>query len=107
MSLYARYSESSISVSYFSRSSALIRHSFAPTPPSSRGTWSHLPSPVSPTFGRRVRFAFGDHPGARRGRHAPHVDEGIPVLRGGPQPGQRRRVRGRAVALVIGEAVAG
>src|SRR6516162_1439069 len=126
MSLYSRYSESSISVSYFSRSSALICSDvlLPITFPASRGppravlpangsprrrvgTWSHLSSPLSVTLGRRVGFAFVHHPGARRGRHTPDVDERIAVLGTGAQSGQRRGVRRRAVALVFGETVAG
>src|SRR6516164_10655839 len=102
MSLYSRYSESSISVSYFSRSSALICSDVLLP-----GTWSHLSSPVSVTLGRWVRFAFGHHPRTRPGCHAPHVDERIAVLGTRTQLGQRRGVRRRAVALVLGEAVAG
>src|SRR6516162_939547 len=98
MSLYSRYSESSISVSYFSRSSALICSDVLLPDSVARwvGTWSHLSSPVSVTLGRRVRFALGHHPGTRSGDHAPHVNERIAVLGARAQLGQRHRVRRRA-----------
>src|ERR1700679_3058080 len=120
MSLYSRYSESSISVSYFSRSSALICSDVLflplspPSPPSrppGRKVSPHLSSPEFAPLARRVGFALGHHPCvrtlARLGRHPPDVDERIPVLSAGPQPGQRHAVRRRAVALVFGEPVTG
>src|SRR5271166_2182850 len=121
MSLYSRYSESSISVSYFSRSSALICSDVLlpanlpglPVGPLSARVvagwepWSHLSSPISLPLGRRVRFALDHHPGVRPVRYAPDIDERMAVLGAGTQPGQRRAVRGRAVPLVFGEAVAG
>src|SRR6201993_2821200 len=99
MSLYSRYSESSISVSYFSRSSALICSDVLLR--RQLGTRSHLSSPISAPLGRRVRFAFGHHPRPRRGCHAPDVDERIALLGAGPHLRQRRGVRRRAVALVL------
>src|SRR5581483_3044733 len=108
MSLYSRYSESSISVSYFSRSSPLICHSYAQMSFAAllRGLkpGSHLSSPLFGTLSGRVRSEVGHQPGARPVRHAPDIDERIAVLWAGTEPRQRATVCGRAVALVFGEA---
>src|SRR5665648_416342 len=90
MSLYSRYSESSISVSYFSRSSALIGSVV-------------LRSVFGTSFLSPVRRAARPPAGAQPS----YVDEGEPVLTAGALLGQSRSVERGAVALVFGESVAG
>src|ERR1700712_4799377 len=106
MSLYSRYSESSISVSYFSRSSALICSDVLLPE-----LLPHLSSLVITALARRVRFAFGHRPGAHAvhgvSRHPADIDERVTVLRAGAELGQCTAVRWGAVALVFREAVAG
>ncbi|CDZ88672.1 hypothetical protein RHRU231_430050 [Rhodococcus ruber] len=94
MSRYSRYSESSISVSYFSRSSALIGLGVLPF-------WCVDPS-------SRIRLV-----GAESAVAGVVAEEGGDVgvsqamLPAGAEIAQRRHVRGGAVTLVDGEAVAG
>src|SRR5690348_2588155 len=108
MSLYSRYSESSISVSYFSRSSALISSDVL-LPELLPHLLSTEIVAIKGWAGRaqRTRRAFGHELGCAARRQPPHVDERIAVVRARTQPGQRAAVRGRAVALVVGETVAG
>src|ERR1700758_1893913 len=107
MSLYSRYSESSISVSYFSRSSALICSASFSGPFGRVGF--HLSPPIVsvstrwPGLGAIARPALGDHP---TGCHPPNIDEGMPMLGTRAQLVQRLRVRHGAVALVFGKPIA-
>src|SRR5579875_3011411 len=109
MSLYSRYSESSISVSYFSRSSALIWSAvlladhFGPIAQlllialralHRRRAGSYLSPPSLVSLTRWGRLTLGHHPGARAGCHPPDVDERVAVLRRRPEIGERRGVRG-------------
>src|ERR1700760_3953955 len=123
MSLYSRYSESSISVSYFSRSSALICSAvllrlIRPAQPVGRGGF-HLSPPIvgvltrwvrstidyarlpGPTSGRASPHRHQAPRAARAGCHPPDINEGIPMLRTRAQLVQRSCVRKRAVALVV------
>src|SRR5271166_6882711 len=97
MSLYSRYSESSISVSYFSRSSALICSASFSGPFGRVGF--HLSPPIVGVttrwagLGWIARPALRHQSAARPGCHPSDIDEGIPMLGTWAQLVQRRRVR--------------
>src|SRR3978361_875712 len=111
MSWYSRYSESSISVSYFSRSSALIGSVVLLV------GWSHLSSPKIPSL---LRLPIGPFVTggvthhhlvfllARKGAvtGASDVHERVSMLGARTQLGKGGGVRLCAVALVQGETVA-
>src|SRR6266568_2253833 len=103
MSLYSRYSESSISVSYFSRSSALIWWKVLPlanrvqTSSRMRAARDHSPRPGQLRLGRVGLDGVGQA----------DVAPAPAMLAAGPQAIQGRHVLGCVVALVRGESVAG
>src|SRR5690606_9710056 len=111
MSLYSRYSESSISVSYFSRSSALIGWDVLLL-----GALRRIPiSSRMRRFGSHpaVLRARGEHPDRLvdgltrppRSEFLAHIAPGSAVLGAGTEPPQRRVVLGCVVALVGRETI--